>query len=143
MTMISRYNIWYYYWVVMDILCYRFSLLARFYETTIGQAYYEELDKFNLYTAKKVLHIGCGAYPLSALILMYHTDATVVSIDKNEIAVQLSKRVIKRKNLEERIIIDASDGMSYSLNQFETIIISGCSNFSARAGTSFPSGPLR
>ena len=125
--MISRYNIWYYYWVVMDILCYRFSLIARFYEKTIGQAYYEELDRFNLYTAKKVLHIGCGAYPLSALMLMYHTDATVVSIDKNDIAVQLSKRVIKKKKMQKRIIIEASDGISYPLDQFDTIIISGCS----------------
>ncbi|RLF59838.1 MAG: hypothetical protein DRN27_01345 [Thermoplasmata archaeon] len=120
-------SIWYYYWVIIDILCYKFNFIAFLYQITIGKAYRKELETFNLNSSKNILHIGSGAYPLTALIFVKYLPANVVSIDRNSIAIKLSKRVVIKKELSKRITIGESDGRIYPLKDFDTIVVSGCS----------------
>ena len=120
-------NIWYYYWVLLDILCYRFNVIGWFYQNTIGKAYKKELETFKLQSSKNILHIGSGAYPLTAIIFNKNLSANIVSIDKNSFTVKLSKMVVKKNNLSKKITIDESDGREYPLKDFDTIVISGCS----------------
>jgi hypothetical protein len=101
--------------------------MSLLYQNTIGRAYQKELENFKLYDSTKILHIGSGAYPLTAIIFTKYLKAQIVSIDKNPVAVKLSQKLIQKKRINNRISIDKSDGSLYPLKNFDTIIISGCS----------------
>ena len=83
---------------------------------------------FNLKNAENILHIGCGAFPISAMILHEVNGGKIVGIDSNSKFVNLARKVINNKNLSDRIEIKHGNGMSFPLNDFDTIIISSCSN---------------
>ena len=53
----------------IDILACYIGVLANLYEKTIGNEYKRERDKFTLSKAKKILHIGCWSYPITAMVL--------------------------------------------------------------------------
>jgi hypothetical protein len=123
----ESYNFWYVFWILIDLLCYRFEKFSILYQNTIGKAYKKEFENFQLSDSKKILHIGSGAYPLTAIMFTKYLPAHIVSIDKNSVAVKLSKKLIHKKKLNNKITIDKSDGSSYPLSNFDTVIISGCS----------------
>jgi SAM-dependent methyltransferase len=116
-----------YYWTVIDILAYKFERIAdKYYKNSIGSEYEEEYRLLNISDGNKVIHIGCGAFPLSAIILVETTGATVLGIDKNRKKVEAANKLVRSKNLHHRIKIDHGDGVDYPVENFDTIIISGC-----------------
>lgn len=114
-------------WYIIDILSCKFKRFASRYQKTVSTEYKRESEIFNLKNAKNILHIGCGAYPISALILNEVNGGNIVGIDSNLKFVKLAKDVINKKNLSDRITIKHANGMSCPLDNFDTIIISGCS----------------
>ncbi len=115
------------YWYIVDILSYRFKRFAIKYQKTIITQYKRESELFNLKDAKNILHIGCGAFPISAMILYEVNGGKIVGIDKNSKFANLAAKLIKKKRLSDRIEIKHGDGISFPLDDFDTIIISGCS----------------
>jgi len=77
--------------------------------------------------AKKILHIGCGAYPVTAITIAKISEAKIVGIDKNPRSIKLARDIVKKRNLQTKIIIEHGNGMQYCLKDFDVIIISGCS----------------
>lgn len=121
---ISKTNI---FWKTVDWLAYKLNYAAKIYDRTVGNEYRNESKKFELTKSKKILHIGCGSYPLTAMVLAEIDGAKVVTIDNNIRAVKRAKKVIKRKNLNGKIKIEYGKGTNYVLDEFDTIIVSGCS----------------
>lgn len=117
----------YIFWILIDLLACYIGILAKLYEKTIGNEYKRERDEFILSKAKKILHIGCGSYPITAMVLAEMDNVNIVTIDNNNRAVKLANKVIKRKNLNEKIIVEQGDGTKYPLDDFDTIIVSSCS----------------
>jgi precorrin-6B methylase 2 len=117
-----------YFWYLVDFLSFFFNRFGLIYEKIIGIEYEKEIKKFGLSNSKKVLHIGCGAYPITAIILAKTTSADVVSIDKNPMVVKLAQKVIKKKKLQKKVKIDIGNGEEYSVKKYDTIIISSCSS---------------
>ncbi len=115
------------FWHLVDRLASRSDFIAKLYEKTVGKEYRKEKEEFSLKKSKKVLHIGCGSYPITALTLSDISDIKVVTIDQNKKSVDIANQVIKRKNLEKKISAKNGEGGKYSLQDFDTIIISGCS----------------
>jgi len=115
------------FWEFFDNLACKMVKLAELYEKTIGRAYRIEREKFVLSTAKNILHIGCGAYPITAMILAEMDDAKIVTIDNKPKSIKLANEVIRKKKLDKKIKAEYGDGTKYPLDGFDTIIVSGCS----------------
>ena len=121
---IKRINL---FWKIIDWLACKVNKLAKIYDMTVGNEYRKERKKFALSNAKRVLHIGCGSYPITAMVLAEMNDVNIVTIDNNARAIKLANKVIGRKNLDGKIRVEQGYGTRYPLDEFDTIIISGCS----------------
>jgi len=118
-----------YFWHYLDNLSYKSNFLAALYEKKlIGNEYYQESQLFNFKKEDRVLHVGCGAYPLTEITLASNPVSMVVGIDKDIKAVQRAKRKINEKNLQGKIIIQHGNGVEFPVDDFSVIIISSCSN---------------
>ena len=116
-----------YFWKFLDIFACKNIKIANLYEKAIGKQYIKEYDQFGLLKYNKILHIGCGAYPLTEITLANSSNIKVVGIDKNPDAVVLAKEIIRRKKLEKKVTIIDGDGINYSADGFDVVIISSCS----------------
>lgn len=116
-----------YFWKFIDRVSYKNKKIAEIYEKAIGEQYKKECKVFNIKKYKKALHIGCGAYPLTEIILSDLPGEKVVGIDKNINAVLFAKEIIKNKNLDKKILIDEGNGLNYSTDGFDVVIVSSCS----------------
>lgn len=115
------------FWKFIDNLSFMNKKIGDIYEKAISKEYEEEIKKFNLKNSKNILHIGCGAYPISAIIFSKIKDSKIVAIDKNKNSVKKAKKIIKEKNLKDKVIIKKGKGEKFSVKEFDTIIVSGCS----------------
>lgn len=115
------------FWHYVDRLAYSIWPVAALYEMIVGSTYRKEREHFNLSKSKNILHIGCGCYPITAMILAEKNNVKIVTIDIKNKSVEYAKKVIKRKNLTDKIQAKYGNGTNYPLDGFDTIIVSGCS----------------
>ncbi|MCK5636819.1 MAG: class I SAM-dependent methyltransferase [Thermoplasmatales archaeon] len=115
------------FWKIVDILDCKIKPIAKLYEKTIGKKYMEESKHFNLSNAKRVLHIGCGSYPITAMKLAEMGYDNIVTIDQDAKALKRANKVLYKRNLNGRIKAEKGSGTTYPLGEFDTIIVSGCS----------------
>jgi len=115
------------FWIFVDRLSCKLDNIARLYEKYISEEYRKEASIFNISDSKNILHIGCGAYPITAMTLADTNGGKITAIDRNPKDLKLAKEIIKRKNLEDRIRIENGDGTSYPVDDFDMIVVSGCS----------------
>ena len=86
------------FWKIIDWLACKIEYLAKIYDKTVGNEYRRESKTFDLPNTKRILHIGCGSYPITAMVLAEMNNVNVVTIDNDIKAINRAKRVIKRKN---------------------------------------------
>jgi len=115
------------FWKVVDISSCRIKKIAQIYEKVVITEYNREIEKFSIYKSKKILHIGCGSYPVTAFILANNNIKKIVGIDKSKFSIKSAKKIISHKGLDKQIIVKCGDGSSFPLKGFDTIIISSCS----------------
>ena len=115
------------FWEFVDLLSYKSEKIARLYEKAIGEEYQKEYRESGIKKKDRILHIGCGSYPLSEISLARLFRAQVVGIDKNPKAVKLASEVVKSKHLEKQISIHHGNGVDYAVDGFDVIIVSSCS----------------
>jgi len=115
------------FWKYVDYIACKLEKIAKAYENTVGREYKKEIEDFNLKKDKKILHIGCGAYPISALMLASLDDTKIVTIDSSRRSIKIANKIIQKKNLNNKIKAEYGDATKYPLDGFDTIIISGCS----------------
>jgi precorrin-6B methylase 2 len=120
-------NVSNYFWEIADDWSYKNKKIAKLYNNSIEKEYQEECETYGLSANSKVLHIGCGAYPLTDVVLAQSCSGTLVGIDKNPIAVRHAQEVIQRHHLQNRITVQQADGTEFPVNDFNLIIISSCS----------------
>lgn len=111
----------------MDTWSYKNPRIAELYDNAIALEYKSEYASFGISENSKILHIGCGSYPLTVMELASLRGIKIVGIDKDPYAVQQAKNVIKRKGLGEKVKIFEGDGSTYPMESFDVIIVSTCS----------------
>ena len=121
---ISKSN---YFWKAIDFIACKVKRFATLYENTISKEYKREGELFKISESKNILHIGCGAYPVTAITLARLNGSKVLGIDKDAKAIKMATNVINKNNLQDKISFDIGDGRSYPVERFDTIIISSCS----------------
>ncbi len=115
------------FWEIADYFSYRSKSAARLYDTMIGGEYQEEYEHCGVASAKNILHIGSGAYPLTEMALAAVSNGQVVGIDKKPATVAKGTKVIQRRGLSNHITIQHGDGRNYPVSKYDTIIVSSCS----------------
>jgi precorrin-6B methylase 2 len=116
-----------FFWEVADTWSYKNNKIAQRYNDSIEEEYQKECATCGLSLNAKVLHIGCGAYPLTQIVLARCCSGALVGIDKNPLAVQRAQEVIQRHHLQNRITIRQGNGIEYPVDDFDLILISSCS----------------
>lgn len=116
-----------YIWKFIDLVACKSRIIAEQYERIIGNEYKKEYTTFKILRYNKALHIGCGAYPLTEITLSNLPGEEIVGIDINSKAVESAKNIIQNKKLDKKIKIRHGNGINYSVNGFDIIIISSCS----------------
>jgi len=94
---------------------------------TVGNEYRRESKIFLLSKAKNILHIGCGSYPITAMVLAEIDAVKIVAIDNDARVVKRASKIINKYNLNGKVKVEKGNGIKYPLDEFDTIIISGCS----------------
>lgn len=115
------------FWKVADILSCRFTKLAYIYDRLIVKSYENEIGQFDISKSKKILHIGCGSYPITAIVLSRMSNGEIIGIDKSKNSIKRAERYISKKNIGIRVSVQHGDGSKFPLEGFDTIIISSCS----------------
>jgi 2-polyprenyl-3-methyl-5-hydroxy-6-metoxy-1,4-benzoquinol methylase len=115
-----------FFWRVVDTLSYKSERIAQFYIKSIRKEYLNEYQSLGLEKGKKILHIGCGPYPLTEISLAQHFNAQVVGIDNNQNIIKMAKEIVTRNNLDDQVRIEHGDGINYPVAEFDLIIISSC-----------------
>lgn len=115
------------FWELADTLSYKNEKIAMLYNRFIGKEYEKEYENCTIASNVDILHIGCGAYPLTEIVLASCSTGHIVGIDKNLQTVTQARQVIKKNKLEDRITITHGDGLDFSVENFDVIIVSSCS----------------
>lgn len=115
-------------WRGIDIIAENFPIFAsRYYQKIIGDEYQKEYNQFNISADDSILHIGCGTYPLTELILRSACNPKKIKgIDNRKKATAIAQKYISTQKQNQRITIDYGDGTQYDLDGYSTIIISSC-----------------
>jgi protein-L-isoaspartate O-methyltransferase len=97
------------------------------YQEYIGIHYIREAQMYDCGENQSILHIGSGAYPITAIALAKMFKGHIVTIDKNPIVLNIAKRVIKKENLTKYVEVLLGNGLTVEVSSFDVIIISSCS----------------
>ena len=115
------------FWEIADAWSYKNEKIARLYNNSIEEEYKKECQTYGLSSDSKVLHIGCGAYPLTDIVLAQCFQGAIVGIDKNPMAVRHAQEVIQQHHLQNRIAVQQANGTEFPVDDFQLILISSCS----------------
>ena len=108
----------------LENLALRWQGLARLYFRLFYQNMLEkELQMSKLKDGAKVLHLGCGAYPYTALFLAKR-GFQVEAWDYQEEAVKKARRLVEEQRLENLISFACKDGSQVNGNHYDAIWVS-------------------
>jgi precorrin-6B methylase 2 len=116
-----------FFWEIADAWSYKNKTIAQYYNNSIEEEYQKECKICGVSSNSKVLHIGCGAYPLTEIVIAQCCSGTLVGIDKNPLAVRRAQEVIQQHQLQKRITVQLGNGTEYPVDDFDLILISSCS----------------
>jgi 2-polyprenyl-3-methyl-5-hydroxy-6-metoxy-1,4-benzoquinol methylase len=120
------------YWSIIDVCSNHFEVLSHvFYGKKIREEYDREHALLNLHSSDVILHIGCGVYPYSALVLSEKNNKKIVTIDKNQKVIKYARQIIQDNHLDQKITAETGEASSVDLNPFSVIISSSCVHSSA------------
>jgi len=83
-----------------------------------------ELEAVNISKEDKILHIGCGPIPATAILISNKTKAQVIGIDNNLKSVNQALKCISNQLFSEKIQIIHADALDFPVENFDLIIIS-------------------
>lgn len=112
-----------YIFTLFEILAAQMNLFDSLLTKWRKPVFSREIHMLNITPTEKVLHLGCGALPSAAIFIAKDTNAHVVGIDNNTIAVKLAQLYIKKNDLTNLVTIEYGDGVNYPVQDFDVIYI--------------------
>ncbi len=110
--------------VGIERLCCRTIGLGKIYYRLFYRRMVEkEAGLANLKSGDKILHIGGGSFPFTAIHLALKGHR-VQAIDIDEKAVENARRIVEKWNLENQIEVIQADGVDVSGEGFDVVWIS-------------------
>jgi len=113
-------------WTIIDTMAIRLSNVDRWYQSNIGEEYEREATRFGVTKHDNILHVGCGKYPLSEIVLNTQIGSPITGIDNKKHVVNIAQRYINRTLQNHTITLEHGDGRHYTLDPYNVIILSSC-----------------
>lgn len=91
------------------------SLYANYYQQVIDN----EIKLASITAKDRVLNIGCGAIPFTALLVARKTGARVWAVDCDKTAVKIARRCVAAQQLEHLVTVmhlDGTDSIPFDYN---------------------------
>ena len=101
----------------------RYPLLFKIYSYPYKYILKNEIKLGNISEKDKILNIGCGAIPFSAVYLSRLTGAKVEAIDYDAHACIRARKYIKQLKCNNKIIIKKGNGINYKVDNFDVILV--------------------
>lgn len=110
--------------VIIEKLVVKLDKLLPFYLRFYDEMVSNEIKMANISSQDSILHIGCGSIPATSIILNQKIGSNITSIDKDPDSVKNAKHLLSKLENLENIKIACADGLSFSAENFDVIIIS-------------------
>lgn len=99
------------------------SYSARLYSLPYRKTVQREIDLAGITSSDRVLNIGCGAVPFTAVYLSLLSGAEVCALDLDREAVERARAYLKKKELPGRIQVVEGDGALYTSHGFTAVVV--------------------
>ena len=108
---------------VMERALLKVPPLGRLYMAPYKRVVKKEIELAQLTPGKKVLQIGAGSLPFSAIHLARLAGVFVCAIDIDQRAVKRARRWIRNLNLEAQIEVEHGDGKDFPPTGFSAAFV--------------------
>lgn len=104
-------------------ILYRSNKLVNIYDLYYRNLVKKEIVLADIKNTDKVLIVGGGAVPCTAINIATKTNARVDVIDIDEEAIKSSSNLIKRLGLEERVRVYLENGRNIDVSDYDVVHI--------------------
>ncbi len=105
-----------------NLLCknkFILNLYQKYYKATVAR----EINLSNIKETDRILCIGGGAAPCTALQLYYQSGASVDVLDNDDRAIIQSRKLIRKLGLDKKIRIIKGDGRKINTKSYDIVHI--------------------
>jgi len=109
--------------VTVEKIGSKFQIFSEQYLNMYQEIVEKEIRMSPVKKKDRILIIGSGSLPTTAVLFALKTKASIVAIDKDPQAVDAATNYVKQFSLGNRLIIEHADGFSYPLSGFDVIVV--------------------
>ncbi|PIS13552.1 MAG: hypothetical protein COT67_01170 [Candidatus Tagabacteria bacterium CG09_land_8_20_14_0_10_41_14] len=103
----------------------KITLLEKIYIKLCSKMIKNEILGTEITPADKILHIGCGSIPYTALLITNATKTPVTAIDNDPDAIRNAKILIKKTGKNYPLVtLQCADGNDIAVSDFDVIFVS-------------------
>lgn len=108
-------------YVVLEKIAYNFETFTSNYIDMYCEIVEKEIKLANISSKDIVLIIGSGSLPATSILIAKKSDAKVISIDIDKVAIDKANKLVKRLDLSDKLEIIHADGRYYNFENFDVI----------------------
>ena len=108
---------------LFEKVCSRWKPLISLYSFPYKNVIAREIKIAKICADDKVLNIGCGAVPFTAIMIAQSTQAHVVAIDNDLRAVERAADCVKKMQLDHLISVKHFDGKNIDVKDFSAVLL--------------------
>lgn len=113
------------FYYVCELICHRVSIFSKIYVKFHEDSVKKEIQMAQITKSDKILHMGCGAIPYTAIIINKEIKANVVGIDNRKRIIDYANKFVERYFPSNNSIkFEFADGKKYNITDFDVILIS-------------------
>lgn len=110
--------------VIAEKILIKFQKLHPIYYDFYDKMIENEINLANISKDDKILHVGCGSFPATSILLAKKIGSQIISIDKNLRSVKQAISFVKVSDVADKIKIEHADATQYPVENFDLIILS-------------------
>lgn len=113
-------------WIFFESLINRFLFFQNItlkYTNLRREIVKEEIKMAGITANDKVLIVGCGPMPYTAIGYAEESNANIESIDKNSKVVESVNEFVQKNNLQNKFKIKYGDVLNFTISQYDVIVI--------------------
>ncbi len=109
---------------IIEVTGFYLPVLANlYYQVFYRRRLTNEISQARLRPGMKVLHIGCGPFPFTAISLA-RRGYQVVALDNDPLAVNMARKLIRKLNLNDKLQVWEQNGENAHVSDFHVVWVS-------------------
>lgn len=103
--------------------CSHLPLARHYYVYRYRPMVRREVDLAGLHVGDRILNVGCGPMPATAVNLAALTGAEVTCIDHDPDAVTAARRFVSAFDVDNRVTVNVADGRTVDTGPFDAAVV--------------------